>query len=316
MSLAPVALSSALLALFPTAASATGVNASANQPVGPDVSHYQGHVNWGAVVAGSGGGIGFAIAKATEGTSYVDPQFKANWAGMKSSGIRVRGAYHFGRPGTDATAQAAHFVSTVGGSLAAGEFAVLDIETADSQSPSSVAKWSNTFVSTVQAKLKVPPSRVFVYTGAWFWNPQAGGGKSLPSSFFKHPLWVAGYVPSKPPMPAGWSSWTVWQYTDKDSIAGISGNVDCSRFQGTQAELERLVGGGGGPSPAPPPPHPPPPPAGRGGYCRHDSPANKCGRCPHNAESECGHHSSSGTAYCKPAKDPKCPGPIAFNATN
>ena len=80
----------------------------------------------------------------------------------------------------------------------------------------------------------------------------------------------------------GWSSWTMWQYTDKAKIAGISGystgisrhtfppfemaasgwfawlrswkltqllslpfalrGVDASRFKGTQASLERLVG--------------------------------------------------------------------------
>ena len=43
---------------------------------GPDVSHYQGSVNWASVKAA---GVGFAIAKATEGSSYVDAQFKANW---------------------------------------------------------------------------------------------------------------------------------------------------------------------------------------------------------------------------------------------
>ena len=37
-----------------------------------DVSHYQGTINW-AEVAGSG--IGFAMAKATEGTTYTDPTF-------------------------------------------------------------------------------------------------------------------------------------------------------------------------------------------------------------------------------------------------
>lgn len=286
-------------------ASMPAVNLSASGPIGPDVSHYQGTINWPSVKAA---GVGFAIAKATEGSSYVDPQFKANWNGMKSVGIHVRGAYHFGHPNTDAVAQAGHFAATVG-KLAAGEFAVLDIEAANGEPATSVAKWCNVFVSTVQSKLGLPTGRVFVYTGAWFWNPQAGGGKLLPRSFFEHPLWVSGYVPTSPPMPIGWSSWTLWQYTDKAKINGISSGVDCSRYKGTQAELERLVGLGGGPPPPPPPPSPPAPPPspGSGGYCRHDSPANGCGRCPHNAESECGHHSTSGTAYCKPAKDPQCP---------
>ena len=99
----------ATLALFCTAIGATSsptpavnLSAPAAGPIGPDVSHYQGAINWPAVKSA---GVGFAIAKATEGASYVDPQFKANWDGMKSAGVRVRGAYHFGHPNTDAVAQ-------------------------------------------------------------------------------------------------------------------------------------------------------------------------------------------------------------------
>jgi len=62
----------------------------------------------------AGAGVGFAITKATEGTTYKDAYFAANWKGMKSSGIKVRGAYHFGHPSTDAAAQAKYFVEFVG----------------------------------------------------------------------------------------------------------------------------------------------------------------------------------------------------------
>lgn len=71
-------------------------------PFGPDVSHYQGHVDWAKVKAA---GAGFGIAKATEGLTYTDNQFQVNWAGMRSAGLKVRGAYHFGRPGSDAAKQ-------------------------------------------------------------------------------------------------------------------------------------------------------------------------------------------------------------------
>jgi len=69
----------------------------------------------------------------------------------------------------------------------------------------------------------------------------------------------------------GWSSWTMWQYTDKGKISGINGygsccprsalfghpspaetgtrvtarvhsGVDTSRYKGTQQQLEALVG--------------------------------------------------------------------------
>eukprot|EP01047_Picozoa_sp_COSAG01_P052379 COSAG01_NODE_5503_length_4218_cov_26.861374_5_plen_181_part_00 len=42
-------------------------------PFGPDVSHYQGHVDWAKIKAA---GAGFGIAKATEGLTYTDDQFQ------------------------------------------------------------------------------------------------------------------------------------------------------------------------------------------------------------------------------------------------
>eukprot|EP01051_Picozoa_sp_SAG22_P014147 SAG22_NODE_1676_length_3830_cov_3.388100_3_plen_89_part_00 len=41
-----------------------------------------------------------------------------------------------------------------------------------------------------------------VYTGRWFWDPDAGGSSALSS----HPLWISGYVPGAPPMPKGWNT--------------------------------------------------------------------------------------------------------------
>ena len=201
---------------------------------GPDVSHYQGTIDWPAVAAT---GAGFAIAKATEGTGYVDPMFAANWRGMHASGVRVRGAYHYGRPGDDAEAQARHLVSTVG-LLRAGDFLALDIESDDGVGPAETAAWSVAFVTTAMAVSGLPPSRVVVYTGAWFWNSHAGGSAALGG----HPLWISGYVKSAPPMPTGWSSWAFWQYTDAASLSGVSRGVDYSRFNGTRAQLEEMMG--------------------------------------------------------------------------
>lgn len=46
---------------------------------------------------------------------------------------------------------------------------------------------------------------------------------------------------ASPPMPKGWLTWTMWQYTDKGSVAGVSGGCDVSKFKGSQTELELLV---------------------------------------------------------------------------
>lgn len=206
------------------------------RPFGPDVSHYQGTVDWATVQSA---GVGFAIAKASEGTAYVDPYFATNWAGMRSAGIAVRGAYHFARPDNDAVTEAKHFVSAVG-SFSAGEFAVLDIEQAGSQSASAVAAYCRTFADKVMSLTGLPKSRMWIYTAKYFWNDQVGGSSTVGD----HPLWVASYTSaSSPSMPSGWTDWTMWQYTDSESIAGCaSSGVDASKFGGTQAQLEALVG--------------------------------------------------------------------------
>jgi lysozyme len=64
---------------------------------GIDVSHYQGNIQWDKVAQAN---ISFACAKATEGTTYIDPMFQQNWKGMQTNNI-TRCAYHFARPGTD-----------------------------------------------------------------------------------------------------------------------------------------------------------------------------------------------------------------------
>ena len=50
---------------------------------GIDVSYYQGTVNWQSVKAA---GNAFAFARATYGSTKVDPQFSTNWPAMIPSG--------------------------------------------------------------------------------------------------------------------------------------------------------------------------------------------------------------------------------------
>ena len=83
------------------------------------------------------------------------------------------------------------------GTLRAGDFVVLDIEASDKTSPAAVASWCKSWLTLVQQLMGVPKQRVWVYTGAWFWNPQAGGSAAVGD----HPLWVSGYVSGHPPMP-------------------------------------------------------------------------------------------------------------------
>src|SRR4051812_1535161 len=64
------------------------------RPLGIDVSHWDGTINWTSVRAA---GKEFAFQKATEGTTYTDPTFTTNMNGGKNAGV-LMGAYHFGHP--------------------------------------------------------------------------------------------------------------------------------------------------------------------------------------------------------------------------
>ena len=54
---------------------------------GPDVSDYQGGVDWAAVKAA---GASFAFTKATEGLTFTCQTFAPNWQGMRDAGIGFR----------------------------------------------------------------------------------------------------------------------------------------------------------------------------------------------------------------------------------
>ncbi|MET0624507.1 MAG: GH25 family lysozyme [Pyrinomonadaceae bacterium] len=195
---------------------------------GIDVSHYQGQVNWPAVKAA---GCAFAFAKATEGTGDTDPYFAANWSGMKSAGL-ARGAYHFFRPAEDAAQQAAHFLSTV--QLAPGDLPpVLDVETSDNVSNSVLVGGVQLWLDAVEPVAGVTP---IIYTAASFWDAH------LNNQFGAYPLWIAHYTaaPAPSPLPAGWSDWTLWQYSQSLHVNGVAGAADHDYFNGTAEALQAL----------------------------------------------------------------------------
>ena len=194
---------------------------------GIDVSHFQGTIDWNAVVQD---GKAFAFVKATEGLTYVDPQFHANWAGAKAAGL-LRGAYHFYEPGDDPRQQAEFFLETV--QPGPGDLPpALDIEVSKGQSASEIVQGIQEWLSTVQRALGITP---LLYTDRTFWN-------SLQTEEFSaYPLWIADYGVTTPVLPAGWTSWTFWQSSETGTVPGVTGSLDLDLFQGSLEELRTLV---------------------------------------------------------------------------
>jgi lysozyme len=204
---------------------------------GIDVSHMQAEIDWTSVASA---GFSFACAKATEGLTISDAQFQNNWNGIASANL-LRGAYHFFHPSDDSTAQANHFLAALtsangSATLGVGDLpATLDVEsTADTVPPAQLCSSIQTWLDTVQAATGRVP---IIYTNAGFWNTATGGS----TAFGSYPLWVAEYGVAAPKLPVGWSAYTIWQWSEAQTVAGITTPVDADTFNGTLDALQALA---------------------------------------------------------------------------
>ncbi|MBT0565606.1 glycoside hydrolase family 25 protein [Williamsia sp. CHRR-6] len=204
---------------------------------GPDVSSWQ-HVdgtliNWFAVRAS---GQQFAMVKATEGLTYVNPYFVPDSIGMRLAGV-ARGSYHYADPALPAAPQAALFALVTLGINGYGDLPpVLDLEKTGGLRPAALATWTQQYLDTVQALTGRMP---IIYTYPSFWRTAMANT----TRFTRYPLWIADYngASSPGPLPGGWPNWTFWQYTSTAVVPGIPGRADMNRYSGSQGDLRTLA---------------------------------------------------------------------------
>jgi lysozyme len=207
---------------------------------GIDVSHHNEAVNWAAAAAT---GIQFAYAKATEGATVTDIRFRANWDGISAAGL-MRGAYHFFHPATPPQSQSDHFLAVLG-SLSAGDLPpALDLEetsqTNDEWPRIAAPSRIGLILKWLEAVEDATAMKPVIYTRRGWIHDFLPGAEALSA----YPLWVADYGSHDEPLiPAQWANWTFWQFGEHGSVAGVGGDVDLDRFNGTLEEL-RLLGKG------------------------------------------------------------------------
>lgn len=215
-------------------AGVSGPPAKAAQPLGSlpgiDVSHWQGTIDWAQVAAS---GQRFAIAKATEGQTFVDPMYVTNKGGAEAVGIAFT-AYHFARPDDtpgDAILEADHFVD--GAQLAPGNLIpALDVERTGGLAQTELTEWILAWLARVTERLGVRP---MVYTSPNGWKNRTGDTTAVADAGYTV-LWVAHWSVASPTVPANdWSGngWTFWQYGDCGTVPGIEGCVDVDWYDGT-----------------------------------------------------------------------------------
>jgi hypothetical protein len=224
---------------------------------GFDISAYEGSE------APTGGD--FVFVKATEGSSYTNGKFAAQWA---SAGARaaVRGAYHFARPEESSGASQADRLLARARAVP-GELLVLDLE-ASKLNQSQTNAWAREFGDRLRTK--APGVTTVVYMGSGY--ASNGTGKDLADHFSlwwypqypstaKTTTWRTTFDPWLPSgLTCGWSKPHIWQWTDN------FGGLDASLSPLT---ITQLTGSTPAPPPKPPTPTPKPWP---GTYYRVTSP--------------------------------------------
>jgi lysozyme len=209
---------------------------AAAAPTGPDVSSWQhsggSPIDWFAVKRS---GHHFAMVKATEGLSYINPYFVPDSLLMRAAGL-VRGTYHYARPNVPAEPQAAMYAAVVLGQNGPLDLPpVLDLEDSGGLTPAALIDWTRRYLTTVRVLTGRVP---IVYTYPNFWRTAMADT----SEFSEYPLWIADYRGNaQPEVPGGWPAWTFWQTTDSGSIPGITGRVDLNVYSGAQGDFARYA---------------------------------------------------------------------------
>jgi GH25 family lysozyme M1 (1,4-beta-N-acetylmuramidase) len=193
-------------------------------------------------------GITFGACKATEGETFHDSEFPANWAelGELAANIPfVRMAYHYGHPAKDPDQSAAVFLDYVH-NLEPTDLLVLDLETGDGLSQVQVNAWAKAWAAALRAL--APSHRPVLYTGHAYMENKTGLGLNgvygawwyprYPSSLANEIIWPEQFNPTLP-SPNAWGGppdW--WQFSS--TFPSVEGVIDANVYQGTLAQLRAI----------------------------------------------------------------------------
>ncbi len=180
--------------------------------IGADISAYQGEADMETLKKE---GISFLYIKATEGSSYQDPQFPVSWQSSLKADMPA-GAYHFFSYDSPGLSQAENYINTVG-DLSGRLLPAVDVEYyGDKQEnppvKEDVRRELQAFLNALEEEYGV---KAMIYTRPDIYNTYLKG------SFDEYPKWISSlYVPIR------WvykEDWHLWQYTDRGRREGYSG---------------------------------------------------------------------------------------------
>jgi len=184
-------------------------------------------------------GVKFVGVKATEGVTFTDPRLLFHRAGLRTQPLNLVVYYHYGTSG-DPRRQADHIMDTIG-PLRDNERLVLDLEGEDVSdlpaAPDAILAWLDGFYTELLASA-CSDRRPFIYTSKRIWDMFGNPAWDLASEV---DLWTPRYGPHEPELPAPWTAWTIWQFSQTYTINGVSGPCDANWFAGDESALREYV---------------------------------------------------------------------------
>ncbi|MGO6746931.1 GH25 family lysozyme [Rhizobium ruizarguesonis] len=208
--------------------------------LGVDVSHHSGDIPWKNFKEA---GLTFAFMKATEGGTFVDPKFKANWAAARHAELDV-GAYHVVNFCKDAKTQFDNIKRVVPIDQSALPI-VIDLEWYDN-GPGIPSQQGCNNVAKVRTMLHALGEQIAERFGKRpvMYAHEAGIRDLLSDQFNEYPLWLQdwtkdGSKSASGPSLSGNNPWTLWQYAGNTDFAGAK-NVDVNAFFGTREQYDQF----------------------------------------------------------------------------
>lgn len=212
---------------------------------GFDISHNN-TVNWNKLPTD----VKFVFIKASQGVSFHDPAFQSNWKIAKSIGLIV-GTYEFWDAQADPQKQADNFLNRgVDWSMPGVLPPVIDIENQVGSNNAASAqldkyilnnkdKCRNSSLQLLEIVKNETKRKPIVYCSPHFLQEYLGDSRP----FAEYDLWIAGYQPAVPHLPAGFADWLFWQYSQYGQLNGAltGGEFDLDYFNGSASDLKLLA---------------------------------------------------------------------------
>lgn len=210
---------------------------------GPDVSQFQGDIDWPKV---RGAGYDVAFIKVADG-DILDPSYSAaRLTAMRSAGL-VLGPYYFARVASSGNLERTGRIEA--GMAVYNAFRqgwgkgdlplVYDFENLNGQ---TVDKAANQLVDFVRTYKYIMGGSPIIYTTPSFWSSVLPNLSASDISNFiaACPLWIAHWDVPAPTVPQPWTDWAFWQFTNKATVPGITSPCDLNRCNLTKTQLNAL----------------------------------------------------------------------------